>query len=125
MLKPIGSQMGYLVQEGGLFPHLSARQNVALAAESQAWPRDRIDARLAELVNLVGLDDADISKYPSELSGGQRQRVGLLRALMLDPLPMSNLTRSQFIAQMGYLVQEGGLFPHLSARQNIALADRY
>ena len=79
------AHMGYLVQEGGLFPHLTARQNVALAAESQDWPQSRIDARIAELMQLVGFDDAVITKYPNELSGGQRQRVGLMRALMLDP----------------------------------------
>lgn len=79
------AKMGYLVQEGGLFPHLTARQNVALAAESQAWSSERIGQRIAELMDLAGLDDSIIGKYPNELSGGQRQRVGLMRALMLDP----------------------------------------
>ncbi len=79
------AQMGYMVQEGGLFPHLTAEQNVALAAESQSWSKDRIRERLDELARLVDLRDHIISKYPNELSGGQRQRIGLMRALMLDP----------------------------------------
>lgn len=79
------AKMGYVVQEGGLFPHLTALQNVALAAESQSWSANRIATRIAELVKIVGFNDAIIQKYPSELSGGQRQRVSLMRALMLDP----------------------------------------
>ena len=79
------AQMGYVVQEGGLFPHLTAQQNVSLAAEALAWPDERIAARIAELVSLVGFDDSIMNKYPVELSGGQRQRVSLMRALMLDP----------------------------------------
>lgn len=78
-------QMGYVVQEGGLFPHLSVRQNVALAAEARAWPRERIADRIANLVGLVGFDDKIMTRFPIELSGGQRQRVSLMRSLMLDP----------------------------------------
>ena len=77
--------MGYVVQEGGLFPHLTAQQNVSLAAQAQAWPQQRIAHRIAELVSLVGFDSSIMSQYPVELSGGQRQRVSLMRALMLDP----------------------------------------
>jgi osmoprotectant transport system ATP-binding protein len=79
------AEMGYVVQEGGLFPHLTAQQNVSLAAEAQLWPTMRIADRIAELVSLVGFDDSIMSKFPVELSGGQRQRVSLMRALMLDP----------------------------------------
>jgi osmoprotectant transport system ATP-binding protein len=78
-------KMGYVVQEGGLFPHLTARENVAIAAEAQAWSKSRIETRVDELVRLVDLDDAFMRKFPHQLSGGQRQRVGLMRALMLDP----------------------------------------
>ena len=77
--------MGYVVQEGGLFPHLTARDNVALAAEARGWTEDLIDTRIAELTRLVGFDEAVMRKFPIELSGGQRQRVSLMRALMLDP----------------------------------------
>jgi osmoprotectant transport system ATP-binding protein len=79
------ARMGYVVQDGGLYPHLTAVDNVALAAEAQRWPRARIAARVAELADLAGLDAAMLRRYPRELSGGQRQRVGLIRALMLDP----------------------------------------
>ena len=77
--------MGYVVQDGGLYPHLTARANVTLAAEAQRWPRARIDARLSELAVMAGVEDSMLGRYPRELSGGQRQRIGLMRALMLDP----------------------------------------
>ena len=78
-------RMGYVVQDGGLYPHLTAAGNAALAAAAAGWARARIDARLDELAAMTGLDRASLDRYPRELSGGQRQRVGLLRALMLDP----------------------------------------
>ena len=78
-------RMGYVVQEGGLYPHLTAYQNVALAAEPHRWPRDQIRRRVALLAEMVGFDDATLRLYPNQLSGGQRQRVGLMRALVLDP----------------------------------------
>jgi osmoprotectant transport system ATP-binding protein len=77
--------MGYVVQEGGLYPHLTARDNVALAAEPRRWSADRIRTRVAALAEMAGLDGASLDRYPAQLSGGQRQRVGLMRALMLDP----------------------------------------
>ena len=79
------ARMGYVVQDGGLYPHLTARDNVTLAADAPRWPRARVDARVAELAELAGLDAAMLGRYPRELSGGQRQRVGLMRALLLDP----------------------------------------
>ena len=79
------ARMGYVVQDGGLYPHLTAVDNVTLAADAQGWPRGRIAARVAELAGMAGLDAATLARYPRELSGGQRQRVGLMRALMLDP----------------------------------------
>ncbi|QDH68724.1 ATP-binding cassette domain-containing protein [Marilutibacter alkalisoli] len=78
-------RIGYVIQEGGLFPHLSAADNAALLARTLGWPRERIDARLAELAVLCRLPPDALKRYPAELSGGQRQRVGLVRALMLDP----------------------------------------
>ena len=79
------ARMGYVVQDGGLYPHLTAVDNVTLAAAAHGWPRARVDARVAELAGMAGLDAATLGRYPRELSGGQRQRVGLMRALMLDP----------------------------------------
>jgi osmoprotectant transport system ATP-binding protein len=78
-------KMGYVVQEGGLYPHLTSRRNVTLAAESRGWAGDRIGRRVDELAALVGFDETILRLYPGELSGGQRQRVSLMRALMLDP----------------------------------------
>lgn len=78
-------RLGYVIQEGGLFPHLSARQNVILAAHEFGWEALRIEARASELADLVGLDAAQLDRFPGELSGGQRQRVAMMRALMLGP----------------------------------------
>jgi osmoprotectant transport system ATP-binding protein len=78
-------RIGYVVQEGGLFPHLTARDNVALLARHVRWPAARIDARLDELRALTRLPAELLDRYPAQLSGGQRQRVGIMRALMLDP----------------------------------------
>jgi osmoprotectant transport system ATP-binding protein len=77
--------MGYVVQDGGLFPHLTAEGNVTLLARHRGWSRDRIRERLAVLAELARLPADALRRFPAELSGGQRQRVGLMRALMLDP----------------------------------------
>jgi len=81
----IRQRMGYVIQEGGLFPHLTVRDNVTVMARylrrDPAW----IDARLTELSQLVQLPLELMERFPAELSGGQRQRVSLMRALMLDP----------------------------------------
>ena len=76
---------GYVIQDGGLFPHLTATENVTLLARHLRWSPSRIAARLADLAALVRLDEHLLRHYPAELSGGQRQRVGIMRALMLDP----------------------------------------
>ena len=78
-------RMGYVIQEGGLFPHLTARENAVLMGRELGWPRERVAARVAELAGLVGLPVEWLDRYPAQLSGGQRQRVGLMRALFLDP----------------------------------------
>ncbi len=78
-------RIGYVIQEGGLFPHLTARANVTLLARHLDWSPPRIAARLDELAALVRLDLSLLERYPAELSGGERQRVGIMRALMLDP----------------------------------------
>ena len=78
-------RVGYVIQDGGLFPHLTARQNVALLPRRTRWPQDRCDARMAELADMTRLPVEVLDRYPVQLSGGQRQRVSLMRALMLDP----------------------------------------
>src|SRR5438132_3341574 len=78
-------RIGYVIQEGGLFPHLTARANVLLMARHIGKPEDKMQDRLAELCELTRFSVNLLSRYPVELSGGQRQRVGLMRALMLSP----------------------------------------
>ncbi|MFT4571887.1 MAG: osmoprotectant transport system ATP-binding protein [Candidatus Binatia bacterium] len=78
-------RMGYVVQDGGLFPHLSARSNVTLMAERTGWSAPRITERLTELGEALELSTELLRRHPGQLSGGQRQRVALMRALMLDP----------------------------------------
>lgn len=84
-LPSLRRRIGYVIQEGGLFPHLSARENLLLMARELRWESARIDARIDALLPLVRLEREHLERYPSELSGGQRQRVGLMRALMLEP----------------------------------------
>jgi osmoprotectant transport system ATP-binding protein len=77
---------GYVIQEIGLFPHLTVRENVCLVPHLENWPPDRISSRYGEVLQAVGLSPAVYShRYPRELSGGQRQRVGVARALAADP----------------------------------------
>jgi osmoprotectant transport system ATP-binding protein len=78
-------KIGYVIQDGGLFPHLSARGNVGLLAKHLGWKENRISERLAELADLTRLPREALDRFPAQLSGGQRQRLGIMRALMLDP----------------------------------------
>lgn len=78
-------KMGYVIQDGGLFPHLTARGNVTLMAQHLGWEAQRMASRLTELAELTQLPAGGLDRYPAQLSGGQRQRVSLMRALMLDP----------------------------------------
>lgn len=77
--------MGYVIQDGGLFPHMTAAQNVTLMARQQKWPAAKVKQRLLEMAELVQLPADLLDRFPAQLSGGQRQRVGIMRALMLDP----------------------------------------
>lgn len=81
----IRQRMGYVIQEGGLFPHLTVRDNVIVMARYLRRDASWIDCRLNELAQLVRLPEEMMSRFPAELSGGQRQRVSLMRALMLEP----------------------------------------
>jgi osmoprotectant transport system ATP-binding protein len=79
-------RIGYVIQEVGLFPHFTVEHNVGLVPTLEKWPKEQVQARVRELLDLVGLDpEVFVHRYPSELSGGQRQRVGVARALAADP----------------------------------------
>jgi osmoprotectant transport system ATP-binding protein len=78
--------IGYVIQEIGLFPHLTVEDNVGVVPRLEGWEAERIKARARELLAVVGLEpDRFAARYPRELSGGQRQRVGVARALAADP----------------------------------------
>jgi osmoprotectant transport system ATP-binding protein len=81
-------RIGYVPQDGGLFPHISGKNNVALIAKVRGWARARIDARVEELRRVVDLDAEILERFPREMSGGQKQRVAIMRAAMMDPAVM-------------------------------------
>ncbi|MCY7275014.1 MAG: ATP-binding cassette domain-containing protein, partial [Phormidesmis sp. CAN_BIN44] len=79
-------QIGYVIQEVGLFPHFTVERNIGVVPSLQNWEPSRIQKRVVELLELVGLEpDRFADRYPHQLSGGQRQRVGVARALAADP----------------------------------------
>jgi len=82
---PLRRRLGYVIQEGGLFPHMTAAANVTLAALYFGWDARRIERRLEELIDLTHFPRDGMGRFPTQLSGGQRQRVSLMRALMLGP----------------------------------------
>ena len=81
-------RIGYVPQDGGLFPHISARNNVALVAKLRGWSKARIGERIEELRKVVDLDAEILGRFPREMSGGQKQRVAIMRAAMMDPAVM-------------------------------------
>lgn len=79
-------QIGYVIQQIGLFPHMTVAKNIAIVPDLLKWPQDEIETRVDELLTLVDLPPAEYrDRYPSQMSGGQRQRVGVARALAGDP----------------------------------------
>jgi osmoprotectant transport system ATP-binding protein len=111
-------QIGYAIQDTGLFPHLSVYQNVAIVPSLEKWPQSRIQARVEEMLTLVGLEpDLFAQRYPHQLSGGQRQRVGVARALAADPAillmdepfgALDPITRLELQQQFCHLQQQLG-----------------
>jgi osmoprotectant transport system ATP-binding protein len=84
-VESIRRRIGYVIQEGGLFPHLTARGNATLLARVLGWSPAACLERVQTLCELTRLDESVLDRFPGEISGGQRQRVALMRALMLDP----------------------------------------
>lgn len=78
-------RIGYVPQDGGLFPHLSGKNNVALIAKLRGWKRTRIEDRVEQLRTLVDLGEEILARFPYEMSGGQKQRVSIMRAAMMNP----------------------------------------
>jgi osmoprotectant transport system ATP-binding protein len=81
-------RIGYVPQDGGLFPHISGMNNVALIAKLRGWRKARIEARVEELRKIVDLDPEILTRFPREMSGGQKQRVSIMRAAMMNPAVM-------------------------------------
>jgi osmoprotectant transport system ATP-binding protein len=128
--------IGYVIQDGGLFPHFTVERNIAVVPQIENWPRARIAARVEELLSIVGLSKDLSSRYPRELSGGQRQRVGVARALAADPPilildepfgALDPITRSEMQKEFRALQQrlhKAVIFVTHDLREALLLADR-
>jgi osmoprotectant transport system ATP-binding protein len=84
-IRTLRHKMGYVIQEGGLFPHLTGHKNISLLADFLGWEKAKIASRIAELAELTQMSGEFLHRFPAQLSGGQRQRISLMRALMLNP----------------------------------------
>ena len=84
-IKQIRQKLGYVIQDGGLFPHLTARENIELVGKEAKLSADVLRSRIAELAAMTKIDLSLLERYPRELSGGQRQRIGIIRTLLLEP----------------------------------------
>jgi len=127
---------GYVIQDGGLFPHFTVERNIGLVPLIENWPRERVEARVRELLATVGLKEELASRYPSQLSGGQRQRVGVARALAADPPilildeafgALDPITRSAMQKEFRALQQrmrKAVIFVTHDLREALLLADR-
>ena len=128
--------IGYVIQEGGLFPHFTVERNIALVPRVENWPPERVRARVRELLDIVGLNAELASRYPAELSGGQRQRVGVARALAADPPilildeafgALDPITRSEMQKEFRALQQrmrKAVIFVTHDLREALLMADR-
>ena len=129
--------IGYVIQEGGLFPHFTVSRNVGLVPALSGWSEVRINERVRELLQLVGLDaDQFAARYPRELSGGQRQRVGVARALAADPPlllldepfgaldPLTRTSLQREFASLAHRLGKTAIFVTHDVREALLLANR-
>jgi len=128
--------IGYVIQDGGLFPHFTVERNIALVPRIENWPPERVRIRVRELLDTVGLNEQLASRYPAELSGGQRQRVGVARALAADPPilildeafgALDPITRSEMQKEFRALqqrMQKAVIFVTHDLREALLMADR-
>jgi osmoprotectant transport system ATP-binding protein len=128
--------VGYVIQDGGLFPHFTVAKNIALVPQIENWPAEKIQTRVQELLALVGLNSDLLGRYPQQLSGGQRQRVGVARALAADPPillldepfgALDPITRSEIQKEFRALQQrmkKAVIFVTHDLREALLLADR-
>jgi osmoprotectant transport system ATP-binding protein len=108
-LPEVRTKMGYVIQQAGLFPHLSVKENISILGKVSKQPDEYISARLNQLICLVQLPLSYLEKYPHELSGGEQQRVGLCRAMFLDP-PV--LLMDEPFASLDFETKQG-IYQHL------------
>lgn len=129
-------RIGYVIQDGGLFPHFTVAENIGLIPQLEDWEAERIRARVMELLDLTGLPANFAERYPRELSGGQRQRVGVARALAADPAlllldepfgALDPLTRASLQKEFAELVRRLGktaIFVTHDVREALILGSR-
>lgn len=130
-------RIGYVIQEGGLFPHVTVAENIGLVPKLEGWAEDRIRTRVNELLELVGLEPrVYAARYPRQLSGGEKQRVGIARALAADPplllldepfAALDPVTRFEMQRHFAHLSQSLGktaLFVTHDIREALMLATR-
>jgi osmoprotectant transport system ATP-binding protein len=129
-------RIGYAIQQTGLFPHMRIEQNIAVVPRLLGWEEPRIDARIDELLELVGLPKAYRARYPRKLSGGEQQRVGLARALAADPAIMlmdepfgalDTITRTRLQGELAHIqrkLRKTILFVTHDVEEALRLADK-
>jgi len=128
--------IGYVIQDGGLFPHFTVARNIALVPQIENWAQEKIEVRVKELLELGGLSPELADRYPQQLSGGQRQRVGVARALAADPPillldepfgALDPITRSEMQKEFRDLqrrMKKAVIFVTHDLREALLLADR-
>ncbi|MCS7369634.1 MAG: ATP-binding cassette domain-containing protein, partial [archaeon GBS-70-058] len=129
--------IGYAIQEVGLFPHMTAEENIAVVPKLKKWPKDVIEKRVVELFNMIGMPpDIFRKRYPNELSGGQRQRIGVARALAGDPSivlmdepfgaldPLTRITLQDEFLRIKKLIKKTIVFVTHDIEEAMKLGDR-